>query len=56
MPVVTWRLCLQAFNFMFYPDFSKLTVNGVLIALGTCLFYPQSGVWSHDDLWRLFTQ
>ncbi len=49
-----------AFNFMFYPDFSKLTVNGVLIALGHAFFtlslasgvmmiygayLPQSGVY-----------
>jgi NSS family neurotransmitter:Na+ symporter len=29
---------LKALNYMFYPDFSKLTVNGVLIALGHAFF------------------
>lgn len=29
---------LQAARFMFYPDFSKLTMNGVLIALGHAFF------------------
>ncbi len=28
----------QALHFMFYPDFSKLSVNGVLIALGHAFF------------------
>ena len=29
---------LKALNYMFYPDFSKLSVNGVLIALGHAFF------------------
>lgn len=29
---------VAAFNFMFQPDFSKLTVNGILIALGHAFF------------------
>lgn len=29
---------VEAFNFMFKPDFSKLTVNGVVVALGHAFF------------------
>ena len=42
-----------AINFMFSSDFSVITPQVLLIAVGQAFFFPWRGYGHYDDLWRL---
>jgi NSS family neurotransmitter:Na+ symporter len=41
----------QGLSFLFNPDFSKLTGQAILTAMGHAFFYIKFGYGSHHDLW-----